>query len=392
MPVLTADGLPWRRKQIALLRRDAHASLAGFVKAAWPILEPGVPLVWGWVHEAMCEHIQAWTLGEFSHLLIEVPPGSSKSTIASRCAPVWSWLSRRPDLSPTLRWMCASYGDLSNDLNTTRRDLIEDPKLRRLMGHKVRMMKGQRKKGLYKNTMRGSMMATTPGGAATGYHANKHMYDDLLKPEEAVEHGLERAARFLTKTMATRFRDQRKKSKCMVAQRLCPGDPNDVFFEMHPDAIRLTIPAEFVGERKCVTQWRGHRWEDPRKVEGESFEPIRFPKEQLRDHRDLRQLISESRIAGIEPPSFQLRAKTRRWEGGHEAVIAWSKEVAQWHQSNAEAESGECGGEASTAATDLRPSRPVPRRSATKKRSKRRRNGARSGHHDTPLRIPTSAR
>ena len=35
------------------------ASLSEFVKQAWHVFEPGTPLKWSWVLDAICEHVQA---------------------------------------------------------------------------------------------------------------------------------------------------------------------------------------------------------------------------------------------------------------------------------------------------------------------------------------------
>ena len=273
-----------RAARVELARRRARKSLAAYVQAAWPILNPGEILVWGWAMEAICDHVEAWVLGEFPFLLIEVPPGSSKSTIGSRCAPVWSWQGDRAGLSPSMKWMAASYNtSLSNTLNNDRRKLVESADLVRLMDTPTRLEKGQRNKQLFWNRSRGFMQAVAPGGEATGYHAHRHIYDDLVKPKDVTDIGLAAARQFMLKTMISRFVDQSNASKALIAQRLGIGDPNDVFADMHPDCVRLTIPALYDPKRSTVTVNR--RFRDPRTVEGESFEGRRYNAAMLHELR-----------------------------------------------------------------------------------------------------------
>src|SRR5437764_7572976 len=71
---------------------DLHAermrrSLAEFVKGAWKVIEPGRELIWNWHVFAICAHVEALVKGTLGkrNLIINVPPGSMKSTIVSVC-------------------------------------------------------------------------------------------------------------------------------------------------------------------------------------------------------------------------------------------------------------------------------------------------------------------
>src|SRR4051812_24562468 len=63
--------------------RERCKTLAGFVREAWKVLEPKQPLVWNWHIDAICAHLEAVTDGRINRLLINVPPGSSKSLLVS---------------------------------------------------------------------------------------------------------------------------------------------------------------------------------------------------------------------------------------------------------------------------------------------------------------------
>ena len=65
------------------------ASLREFVRQGWPVLEPGTPYLHGRVIDAICEHLEAVTGGQIRRLLINVPPGTAKSLLASVFWPAW---------------------------------------------------------------------------------------------------------------------------------------------------------------------------------------------------------------------------------------------------------------------------------------------------------------
>ena len=81
-------------------------SLYEFVKQAWPVLEPGVTFVDGWAVRAIAEHLQAVTDGQCKRLLINVPPGMSKSMLTNVFWPAWEWGPRGLAVH---RFISASY-------------------------------------------------------------------------------------------------------------------------------------------------------------------------------------------------------------------------------------------------------------------------------------------
>src|SRR5580765_1867915 len=77
--------------QEELDRARAERSLIEFTDYVWPVIEPSIPFIRGWAIEAICDHLQAVTEGHIRRLLINVPPGFSKSTLTSVCWPAWEW-------------------------------------------------------------------------------------------------------------------------------------------------------------------------------------------------------------------------------------------------------------------------------------------------------------
>lgn len=68
-----------RADVVAIERELGKRSFKHFAQMAWPVIEPSTKLKWGWAMEAICDHLQAVSEGKFSRLLMNVPPGTSKS-------------------------------------------------------------------------------------------------------------------------------------------------------------------------------------------------------------------------------------------------------------------------------------------------------------------------
>ena len=62
-----------------LERLKCEASLLGFIKVAWKQLHPATPFISGWAVETLCRHLEAVTAGEIDKLLVNIPPGCTKS-------------------------------------------------------------------------------------------------------------------------------------------------------------------------------------------------------------------------------------------------------------------------------------------------------------------------
>src|SRR5699024_3646523 len=72
-------------------RELCSRSLAEFVRRAWHVIEPSTPLLWGWVMDVLCEHLEAVSSGEITRLVANVPPGRMKSIMLGVMLPAWEW-------------------------------------------------------------------------------------------------------------------------------------------------------------------------------------------------------------------------------------------------------------------------------------------------------------
>src|SRR6202142_2095026 len=97
------------RQLRVLTEREKQARPGGlieFVRYFWHVLEPEAPLIEGWPLEAICAHLEAVTLGSIQKLLVNVPPGFTKSMMTDVFWPAWEW---GPMNMPTMRYVAFSY-------------------------------------------------------------------------------------------------------------------------------------------------------------------------------------------------------------------------------------------------------------------------------------------
>src|ERR1700722_6960847 len=109
-----------------------QGGLIAFVRYFWHILEPQTPFVDGWTMWALCEHLEAVTAGKITRLLINVPPGFSKSLLTDVFWPAWEW---GPMDMAHLRYVAFSYSaSLTERDNGKFRDLISHDNYQSLYG------------------------------------------------------------------------------------------------------------------------------------------------------------------------------------------------------------------------------------------------------------------
>ncbi len=268
-------------------RELAARSFREYVEMAWPQVEPASPFMPNWHIDAICDHLEATKAMDITRLLINVPPGCSKSMLTTVLFPTWRWTD-----NPEWKAITTSYGEMPVERDCLRsRALLESHWWRERWGHQMRPMKSRWTKTYYRNEQGGFRLGATPGGQVTSEHANTHIYDDPLKPIEVTgsvhvsKAALEAAAQFETQTMATRFVDFATSVKIIVMQRLHEGD-NAGRALQDEGFVHLCIPMRyepqiFVDGGKCPIKncKAQHLFKDPRTEEGELLDPARKPEE-----------------------------------------------------------------------------------------------------------------
>jgi predicted phage terminase large subunit-like protein len=262
---------------LAIEREYCERSLLNFVRRAWPIVEPSRPFVDGWAVGAICEHLEAVTSGQITRLLITVPPGFMKSLTTSVFWPAWEW---GPANMPHLRTVGFSYTPhLPYRDNRRMKHVITSDWYRGAWGDRVRIAKDQDEKGLFENTARGWMLASSIRGMGTGERGDRVRIDDphnVNKAESIADR--EYTVRWARESASNRLNDENMDSGSaivVIMQRVHERDVAGMIINELGFYDHLCLPMEFEPRRRCKTSIG---FKDPRKRAGELAWPERFPR------------------------------------------------------------------------------------------------------------------
>lgn len=230
--------LVWRYKE----------SLEEFFKAVWPIIEPEKELVWNWHHSYLAEELgrRMKMVGNndvrVDDLLINVPPGTTKSTLVTIVFPVWCWLSY-----PGMKFITASYDESLAIFHAVKsRDIIKSDWFLELFSDIFILKFDVQKKSEYQNNHGGHRIAVGVGGGSTGKHGDFYIVDDPINPKKAASPlQIDTVNDWWDKTVVNRMVEPSVSQKIVVMQRLalkdltghCLGKPEGKYFH-------ICLPAE----------------------------------------------------------------------------------------------------------------------------------------------------
>jgi predicted phage terminase large subunit-like protein len=260
--------------------RKRCSSLAGFVREAWHVLEPDAEYVHNWHIDAICRHLEAVTEGRINRLLINVPPGSSKSLIVSVMWPAWEW---GPRGRRSLRYLTTAFNDGPVKRDTRKsRDLIASEWYQKLWPEVVLTRTGETS---FANSSTGTREGV-PFGSLTSQRGDRLIIDDPHSTETA-ESDTERlnTTRKFREGAVNRLNDQRRSAIVVIMQRLHEQDISGTILSLGMGYVHLMLPMEFDPDRACETAI-GFR--DPREEEAQLLDPARFPRSEVEKlHRDM---------------------------------------------------------------------------------------------------------
>lgn len=300
-------------------RELCSRSLAAFVRRAWHVLEPGQPYIHGWHVDAVCEHLEAITAGDINRLLINIPPGTMKSTLVSVFWPAWEW---GPKGLPSTRFIGAAHEQGLAVRDTRKmRNLVTSDWYQALWP--LSLKSDQNQKTFYENEHTGFRQACAVS-SMTGRRGDRVAWDDPHSVEAALSDAhRETALRVFQETLPTRLNNPDRSAIVIVMQRLHEADVSGFILESELGYDHLCLPMEFESDRKCITSIG---FSDPRTEDGELLFPERFSRETV--DRD-KKVMGAMAVAG----QFQQRPAPR--SGG---FFDWEKigtvkalpEIRQW--------------------------------------------------------------
>lgn len=279
---LSMDQIAW-----AMTNRDtvlrklsegrAEESLIGFMRYTWPVLEPAQPFTEGWAVQAICDHLEAVTRGDVLKLLINVPPGCTKSLTTNVFWPAWEW---GPKNMPSMRYVTAAYTDsLTIRDNRRMRQLVQSDQYMRGWGDIVKLSPDEANKQKFSNTSTGFKIASSVRGSVMGERGDRIIVDDPNNTKEVdSEPALNQALQWFTEVLPTRISTPGSSAIVVIMQRTHERDVSGHILANELGYEHLCLPMEFEPDRRSYTSIG---FEDPRTEEGELLWPERFSRDYL---------------------------------------------------------------------------------------------------------------
>jgi len=242
-------------------------SMHYFVRRAWEHVEPSIVFQDNWHIEHVCEHLKQVKLGNVRNLILNQPPGSSKSLLVSVFFNAWLW-----SIDPSKAFIYTSF-----DASLTHRDaekvrtLMGSAWYRGLFGSKVKLDSNE-PGGEFStylpngNPAGGWRFSTSVGGKTTGRHPDIRVIDDPTKPLEATPENLEKTWQWWQSTMRSRARNPATVQTILIMQRLAEPDLAGKFLESDEGFLHVRIPLLFDGD-----PYETPYGKDPRTTPDESF-------------------------------------------------------------------------------------------------------------------------
>jgi predicted phage terminase large subunit-like protein len=234
---------------LQVFRELTRRNLFECLQEVWKVVVPEEP-VFNWHIEFLCNEIQEVYERVFANkdkeydLLINIPPGTTKSTIVSVVAPIWAWTRM-----PSLRTIVSTHAfDLGLDLSRKGRQIALDPLFAE--AHGLELKKDLNAKGHYGNLKGGERYVATVGGKnPMGKHAHVLIVDDPIDPEKVFStEALKSANRYLTNTLPSRMVSKTLTPIILLMQRLHQNDPTGHLIKIMDKSgqpyRRICLPAE----------------------------------------------------------------------------------------------------------------------------------------------------
>lgn len=253
---------------LAVVRELNNRSLYHFLQYYWPLVSPHA-FHGNWHIEYLCQQLEnvanqvAEKKPREHDLIINVPPGSTKTITCSIMFPAWCWTKWY-----WMRFICGSYSStLSMESAEYCRDLIRNPLFQELYPE-INIKEDKDTKSNFKIVKKsfdavgrvpkqlvgGSRYSTSVGGTLTGFHGDILIVDDPLNPTQAVsEVELANANRWVEQTLSTRKTDKAVTPTVIIMQRLHQDDPSGHMLAKKKTNVRhICLPGEIRNFRQKV--------------------------------------------------------------------------------------------------------------------------------------------
>lgn len=227
---------------IAVEREACTNRFYEFFLSFWDIIVQE-KLQLNWHIEYICDELQALEpylsgrLAKPYDMIINVPPGSTKTTMVLQAFPAWLWAK-----DPSLRIISSSFSaTLSSKSSGKTRDILDSPKFKLLFPHVVLRSDARSD---YTTSKNGSRVATSTTGGITGDHAHIKLMDDLQEISKAASVAHREQAINHMKTLFTREVQKGNSINVLIMQRLHELDCTSYLLGLGRKVKHICLPAE----------------------------------------------------------------------------------------------------------------------------------------------------
>ena len=325
---------------IVELERDlCSSSLLDFMTLGWETLEPTTPFVPGWAVEAVADHLEAVSAGQITRLLVNVPPGCTKSMTTSVFWPMWEW---GPGAAPGHRFISCSYAqELAIRDNVRARDLAVSEWYQARWGSDWQFKDDVNAKTRYENTATGWRQASSIGASLIGHRGDRIILDDPHAVRDVESTTIrEDALRWFSETLPTRLNHLEQSAIVVIMQRVHERDISGLILAEDLGYEHLCLPMEYEPVTRCFTHVaRTDR--EPERVARVQDESDPLPRYVTED-----EAAEDSTLQGVELKYETLTCQDRRTVEGEllwperfsaVAVAALKKVFRAWGGTYAEA-------------------------------------------------------
>lgn len=244
-------------KLYAIRAKDCADSFYQFFIEFWDTVNQDAELELNWHIEYLCNEMQEIVERAIrkepkkEDVIINIPPGLSKSTIVSQMLGAWTWIH-----APYFVIITSTHSnDLSVDQSIKSKDIFKherwhkyfQPIIYEKFGKYLHLVKDNEKD--WRNNFGGVRFFTSVGGGIIGKHAHLILWDDLIDVEKAnSELVRNKANRHISKTLPTRKKDKEVTPTIGIMQRLHENDPTGYLMALNPKIRNIVLPARDSGD------------------------------------------------------------------------------------------------------------------------------------------------
>lgn len=250
------------KNPLLIVRELNNRSLYHFIQWFWPVV-CNQEFVGNWHIEFLCKELEeiarrvANREQKLHDLLINVPPGTSKTLVCSILFPAWCWSQWY-----WMRFITASYsGALSLESAEYCRDLIRSSQFKAIYPE-IDIKEDKDTKTNFKIVKKdwwhghihklpqifqgGNRYSTSVGGTLTGFHADIIIWDDPINPTQSIsDKERDIANRWIDHSLPTRKTDKGISVIIGIMQRLHQDDPTGHILKKNKKNIRhISLPGE----------------------------------------------------------------------------------------------------------------------------------------------------